>query len=255
MTSTHRVYEAITGSTGKNPATDDGTYWLEVGATIRWKAFDRRIADPATRAGTITYTLVPTEIVDAMAFFGLYASTVRLVVKDGAMATVFDQTLELVDRTESVDWFAWFFNPATYDTEALILGFPGFVGNSLEITITSSAAEVGQIVTGRLHVLGVALEGTSVGYTDYSRKERDQFGRPLIVERDVADRTEFQFAFPPEDTRRVKRICSRLRAVPAVYCDGDGSRFGTTVFGFNNGLDVPLSVGMTFATIEVEGLV
>lgn len=257
LTSTHRVYEAIAGSTGQNPATDDGTYWLEVGATNRWKAFDGRISDQVTRAGSITYTLTPSEIVDGMAFFGLDAASVRLVVKNASLATVYDQTLQIVDRTEAVDWFSWLYDPIQFDTEALITGFPGFVGNTLEITVSSSGTtKVGQIVTGRITVLGTTLEGTSVGFIDYSRKDRDDFGRPVIVQRDVADRTEFQFSFPPEDTRRVKRVAARLRATPAVYFAGDvGSGFGTTVFGFNAGLDVPLSAGACFATMEIEGLV
>lgn len=257
LTSTHRVYEAIAASTGQNPATDDGTYWLEVGATNRWKAFDGRISDQTSRAGGVTYTLAPGEIVDGMALFGLDAASVRLVVKDSVAATVYDQTLQIVDRTEAVDWFSWFFDPITFDTEALFTGFPGFVGNSLEITVSSGGtAKVGQIVTGRINVLGTTLEGTTVGYVDFSRKERDDFGRPVIVQRDVADRTEFQFSFPPEDTRRVKRVAARLRATPAVYFAGDvGAGFGATVFGFNAGLDVPLTAGACFATMEIEGLV
>jgi hypothetical protein len=257
LTSTHRVYEAIAASTGQNPATDDGTYWLEVGATNRWKAFDGRISDQTSRAGGVTYTLAPGEIVDGMALFGLDAASVRLVVKDPTTATVFDRTLPLVDRTEAVDWFSWLYDPVAFDTEALFTGFPGFVGNTLEITVASSGTtKVGQIVTGRITALGTTVSGTSIGFTDYSRKERDSFGRPLIVQRDIADRTEFQFSFPPDDARRVKRVVSRLRATAAVYFAGEVSTgFGTTVFGFNSGIDIPLEAGACFATMEVEGLV
>lgn len=256
LLSTHRVYEAVANSIGVNPATDTGAFWLEIGATNRWKAFDSRIADPVVRAGNITYTLVPDELVDGMAFFGLNALSVRLRVQDPSLVNVFDQTVSLVDRSEAVNWFAWFYDPIRYDTEALITDFPGFVGNSLLITVSGSSVEIGQIVTGRVLSLGQSLVGTAIGFTDYSRKERDDFGRPIIVERDVADRTEFQFSFPPGDARRVKRVAVRLRASPAVYFTGvNDAQFGTMVFGFNNGIDVPLTEGVSFATMEVEGLV
>lgn len=256
LPATHRIYAAVSDNLGQTPAGDDGTYWVDTGATNRWRAFDGVISDPAVRTGNITYTLAPSEIVDGIAFLGLNASAVRVVVKDSGAATIYDQSIALVDRTEQVDWFAWLFDPISFETEAMLTGFPGYVGNTLEITITSTAARVGQIVTGRVQALGTALAGTNIGFIDYSRKERDDFGRPVIVQRDIADRTEFQFSFPPEDARRVKRIAARLRAVPAVYyADNERAGFGTTVYGFNSGIEVPLTAGRCFATMEVEGLV
>jgi hypothetical protein len=255
MTSTHSIYEAIAATTGNNPSTDDGTFWIRIGATNRWRPFDGKISDQASRSGTITYTLAPSETADGMAFFGLDASSVRVVVKDALAATVYDQTVEVVDRTEAVNWFAWLLDPIAFDTEAMIVGFPGFVGNKIEITITSGGtAKVGQIVTGRVTALGSLIAGTAIGYIDFSRKERDDFGGAIIVQRDTADRTEFRFAFPTEDARRVKRVVQRLRAVPAVYFADVDPRLGVTVFGFNQGIEVPLEVGMSFATMEVEGL-
>jgi hypothetical protein len=57
LLSTHRIYEAVGSSTGVNPATDDGTNWLNIGATNRWKAFDQKISDPVTQLESISYTL------------------------------------------------------------------------------------------------------------------------------------------------------------------------------------------------------
>ncbi len=257
LTTTHRVYQAVAASTGQDPATDDGTYWLDVGATNRWKAFDHIIADLASRTGSITFTLAPTEIVDGMAFFGLDAASVRVVVKDASAATVYDRTEQVVDRTEQVDWWSWFFDPIEFDTEAMFTGLPGYAGNTIEITVSSAGtARVGEIVTGRIQTLGETLVDTTVGFIDYSLKERDAFGYPIIVPRGTADRSEFRFSFPTEDARRVKRICVRLRATPAVYyADDNTTGFGTTVYGFNKGLEVPLTTNRSFAMLEVEGLV
>jgi hypothetical protein len=37
----HKIYESQqAANTGNDPTTDDGTWWLEVSSTNRWKMFD-----------------------------------------------------------------------------------------------------------------------------------------------------------------------------------------------------------------------
>jgi len=259
-TATHKVYESIAGGNlNRNPVTDlVAAFWITIGATNRWKAFDGIINDPVTRATSITYTMAPVNISDGMALFGLLASSVQLVVKSAAAATLFDQTIVLIDRTEQVTWFSWFYDPIdNFETEAIFTGFPGFPGNTIEITILGGAStQVGEIVTGRNQLLGLSLSGAAIGIEDFSRKERDDFGRATIVPRAFADTATFQFSFPPEDARRVKRVLTRLRASPAVWFAGVEFRsHGTTVFGFYNSFDIPITVGVCFATLEIEGLI
>lgn len=253
---THSIYEAVTASTGQTPVGNDGTHWLRLGATNRWRAFDQIIGDAVAHPGDITYSLAPPEIMDAAAFFGLDAAAVTVTVTNALGAVVYSTTVSLVDRTEAVSWFAWFYDPIIYDTEALVVGFPGFPGSTVAISITGAGTtRVGQIVPGRDQSLGRTNTGTSTGIEDFSRKERDEFGRAGILERAFIDRVSFQFSFPPEDARRVKRVLARLRATPAVYYAGDDTTaFGTTVYGFYRDFDIPLTVGVSFATLEIEGL-
>ena len=250
------AYEAIIDSTNVDPATDDGTTWLRLGAVNRWKAFDQRITDPVQAAADITYTIAPDEIVDAVAFFGLAASSVQVIVRDSASVEVYSREVQLVDRTDETDWFSWHFNPIKFDTEALVLGFPGFVGNSVEIRVKGAGTrEVGQIVLGREIRLGTTNNGTTPGLEDFSIKERDDFGNAILVERAFIETVEFQFTMPTQDARRVKRVVSRLRARPAVWFAADGTtQFGTTIYGFVRDFNTPLSTTITFAVLDIEGL-
>jgi hypothetical protein len=254
----HQIFECIANNTNKHPVTDAAaaTYWVEVSATNRWKAFDGKINDHTTRASSISYTFAPDMIVDRIAFFGLLASSIDIVVKDSMAATVYSATIDLVDRTDSVTWFSWLLDPIQYDTEALSIAIPGYVGNTVQVTINSSGtAEVGQIVIGRTQSLGTPLVGTEVGFDDYSLIERDEFGSPTIVERSYTDTVQFQFTFPMEDARRVKRIVVSLRARPAVFfTDEVDISLGTLVYGIHKGFSVPLQLGASFASLEVEGL-
>lgn len=255
----HKVYECVGANTNKHPVTDPAaaTYWLEVSATNRWKAFDRKISDPTTRAGNITYTIAPTMLTDSAAFFGLSASSVTVVVKDG-VTTLSTSTVDLVDRTGAVDWFSWFYDDIVFDPIALITDFNATPGNTIEITVAgSSNVEVGEIVLGRNRQLGDTNVGSGIGIKDYSRKERDSFGNPIIVERAFSDLVDYKFTFPATDARRVKSLLAGLRSTPAVYHAGpDTLMFGTTVFGFYTGFEIPLTDrNMSFATMQIEGLV
>ena len=262
LASTHKIYEAIAASTNKNPATDPArdTYWLEVSATNRWRSFDKRIMDQATRADSITYTIAPTASVNTIAFFNVAAVTVRVVVKDLGAVTIYDKTIDMIDTSGIIDWLTYYtWDGLTYDTEALFTDLPAYAGFPIYITISAAGgtAKVGQISLGNSVRLGETLEGTTVGFEDYSRKDRDEFGNVTIIERAFSNFIQFQIAIPVGDERRVQREIARYRATPAVYYASPALKSrGTISFGWPSDFDIPLSVGaVSFAIIEIKGLI
>lgn len=257
LTSTHRIYECVTANTGQNPATDTtATYWLDIGATNRWKAFDRLISDPVSKAGSITYVLKPDMLADAVAFFGLDAASVRVKVTDPLEGVIYDATRQIVDKSVVFDGWSYAFEPITYDTQEIFSGVPIYSGATVEITISSNGTTlVGEIVVGRDQYLGRTLVDTAIGFEDFSRKDRDDFGNAVIVPRAYAQTTSFRFSFPTDDARRLRGILARVRAVPAVYYAGsDTSKFGTTIYGFFRDFSIPLTANVSFGNLEVEGL-
>jgi hypothetical protein len=261
VVSVHKVYEsAINSNTGNNPVTDDGTKWIEVGATNRWKAFDQKISDPATRADSIQYVLTTTNnIVNSLAFFGLKADTVQIIVVETASSTtVYNETFELLDTTNVVDWYTYFFEPATdKDQELLVVNLPSYAAAQITINIvdTGNTVEVGQIVLGKLTPIGRTGYGTTIGIEDYSRKERDTFGNAIIVERAFAQKADFQVEISTQDARRVQRFLSNYRATPIVWIGNQDPSYGLIVYGFYTQFSINLSTpSISYATLEVEGL-
>jgi hypothetical protein len=99
---THKVYESAQGSNiGNDPTTDTGVYWIELGATNRWKAFDGRVSDVVTSTGTITYSFTPSATITGLAFLGLNAGSVKVSVTDSSVArrNLFAATAEFEDNT------------------------------------------------------------------------------------------------------------------------------------------------------------
>lgn len=260
VTSTHRIYESVQGSNLDNdPTTDDGTWWVDVSATNRWKPFDQTISDQAEGSGSITYSIDLSSFMDTVTFFGLAASQVTVEVMDGS-DTVFSETQTAADDSEIIDWYTFFTADVEPEPELIFDQISGLSGYTLNITIgdgTDAAPKVGQIVFGKSYRLGTSLDGTEIGIEDFSIKSEDQFGNLSVTQRGFADLVNFQFSFTTETARRVKRILSDNRATPCVYyADPDIADYGATVFGFYEDFLVPLSAGGTsFGSLDVRGLV
>ena len=258
---THTVFESVQGSNlNHSPVGDDGTWWIEVSATNRWKAFDQRLGDQVENAGAITYTLTAPSLVTGVAFFNMGAAAVRVQVIDSGAAETYDQTMSLVDDSEITDWFSFFTTEIDgFVTEALFTGLAAYPGYSIEITIGDSAgtARAGQVVLGKVVTLGDTLEGTTIGLTSYSTKEVDEFGSWTIVPRAKSDPVNFDFAMPASGAGRVKRILNGLRDTPAVYFADESlvADLGAMTYGLFQDYEIPLKrAGVSIVQLEIEGL-
>ena len=259
LLSTHRIYEAVGSSTGVNPATDDGTNWLNIGATNRWKAFDQKISDPVTQLNSISYTLTDDNSTPtAVALFGLKGVTATVTVTDDTEGEVYSQTNSLLDSDEIFDWFSYFFEEITYVSTTLFTGIPPYRGATVSVTVTEDTgetAQLGQLVFGSLTELGVTTYGTAISIQDFSRKETDAFGNFIVVERAFSNLVDFDVRLPTQTAGRVRRILAEYRATPIVYVGNENSSFGTIVYGFYRNFDITLDTpSLSFAAIEVEGL-
>lgn len=263
-TSTHRVYQAATAHTNRDPEIPaNAADWLLVSATNRWKAFDGKIGDPVIRAANITYRLTPAQLADGFAAFGLKGDTLSISITDSIDGLVYSNVFDLIDDTAVIDWFTYFYEPFRLRTEVLLTGLPLYSTGYIDLVVASASgnAEVGEVVIGRNYQVGDTKAGSSIGIRDFSTKEEDDFGNIELVERAYAQTVGFEVAFPANDSRRVFQLLARNRARPAVYHDEMGSEgFGTLVYGFyggtGSGLEIDLIANsVAYARIEIEGLV
>ena len=264
-TVTHRIYEAIQASTNIDPTTDfsDPPYWLDIGATNRWKAFDQKISDPVTvpdGVNLIEYELgafgIPT---NSVTLFGLKGRLTTVVATDATEGEIYSETISLIDNALVNDWFTYFFEPARVKSEAIFEGIPPYANATYTVSVvddTLSEPVLGQIVLGQEYTLGETNYGTSVSIEDFSRKERDAFGNAIIVERPFAKLIDFDFVVNTNEVRRTAILLEQVRATPAVYYAGpDTEKYGTTVYGFYRSFSINLSgPAISNVTLEVEGL-
>ena len=259
LVSTHSVYESlISSNTGNNPATDDGTKWLKLGATNRWKAFDQKIADQVVQANSINYVFTPNANVTSIAFFNVSGISVNVTMTDPVDGEVYNKTISLIDTEVVVDWFTYFFEEQAFTDTAQLLDLPPYFGAEISVTITAATgtdAKVGQIVFGALTSLGTTTYGTSISIEDFSRKETDAFGNFIVVQRAFSQLADFDVQFETSDAKRIQRTLADLRATPVVYIGSADPAYGTTLYGFYRRFDLTLETpSLSFGSIEVEGL-
>lgn len=254
----HKIWRSVqNANTNHDPLTDDGTWWVYVQATRRWRAFDLTLSDPVFNDPTIVYRLTFDTSQDAVAFFGLDASEITLKITDPIDGVIHDVTYSLITGGEEVyDAWTYFFSPITALSDLTIRFLPIWAGCELEITITSGGTtKVGEILIGNDHYVGETDVDTEVGIVDYSIKERDAYGNVVVTERGFTKRIAYHFTFLTEDVSRILKLFARVRAKPAVYSAGVGTdQYGLSVAGFYKEFNVPLTPNISFGTLEVESL-
>jgi hypothetical protein len=256
----HVIWQSVQGSNlNHDPVTDDGTWWVKVQATNRWRAFDGVISDPTTRVGgPITYSLQFDRTIDSIVFFELSAEDIDITITDPIDGVIYDATYSLASSDgEVIDAWTYFFTPITAQTLLTAEWLPGWAGCTIDISINSTGTtSVGEIFFGAREQIGETLVETSVGFKDYSIKSRDEFGNAFVVERDFAKIVGYRFAFPTYDIDRIMRLLTRLRATAAVYTGGAGTdQYSLAVAGFFQDFEVQLTHTTSFGTLEVESLV
>lgn len=231
----HVIYRAAKDDlTGIDPATDDGTAWVPIGASGRWRPFDGVISDPVTIDGTeLRYDFRPQSLTRGVALFGLVADRVIVTVTYGDKSVTLEQDLVSYDRV--TDFYAWLFDDVTRDSECVFLDLPWFgLGSEISVRVISDSggATIGQIVFGAVRYIGQTRWGAEIGLVSSSRKERDDYGRWVIVKRYTSRTARIPVMVRGQTARSVQRLFSDLDAVPAVWVGDERGEFGLINFGF-----------------------
>ena len=253
----HAIYEALTDHTSAITPDLDLTNWLRTGATNRWRMFDGIVDAGTTQAGTIEVTLSSIDVINGIALFNLMGTTAHVTVTDSVEGVVYERDLLLQDNSAVTSWYAYFFEPIVQKPDFVLTDLPQYRGAEVEVVVDAGAgtARVGELVIGLVRQLGVANFGASVSIQDYSRKERDQFGNTIVVERRFSKRADYDVTVETFQVASVQSQLAKIRSIPTVYI-GDENRASTVIYGFFKQFNIVLdNPSISSCSIEVEGLV
>ncbi len=256
----HKIYESLQAANTGNALTDT-TWWLEVSATNRWKAFDDKVGSQTSQATSVTFEITPGEIADSIAFLNLDAVTIQVVSTDPTDGEVYNETVDLLSTVITgssgiYDWYSYFFSSQFLVVDVVKLDLPPYLNTVLTITVTSTGgtAKVGSIVLGVQANIGDTQYFPSVGIHDYSIKEQDAFGVWSITERTFSKKVSCDIAIETVSIANVQNLLASYRTTALVWI-GSVDYESLIVYGFYK--DFSILIGYpdyAICNIEIEGL-
>ena len=255
----HVIYESLTSNTNKQPDTNP-LDWLNIGATNRWRMFDAKVGTQSSATTTMTVVITPGSA-NAIALVNVDAAYADIVMTDPLAGVVYSRTIRLSSTIISSDWYSYFTDPITARSVFTVTNLPLYPNASISITVRKEAGEtvyLGSLVVGMVRQWGIRpsiLTGATTGIQDYSRKERDQFGNFLIVERAFAKRARWGIILQHREVDAFQARMAAIRAKPAVFIGSDRLD-STVIYGFYRDFSVVISSPRyAECSIELEGLI
>lgn len=258
-TFTHRIYESvIAANLGNDPTTDDGTNWLNVSATNKWRAFDLRITDKTVNPLKIEYKFSTTSVINGLAMFGLDAASVQVIATSALDGEVYNKTVSLVDNSMIYNLYDYFFEPIERWTEYVFNDLPNYADTEIDVILTSPSGDVsvGQLVVGQQRTIGDIIAGTTVSILDYSTNAVDGFGNVYVVPRAWSDTVDYKISVDTSRIGHLRRLLAQYHASPVVWFEDTNGEVGTTVLGYYTSFDEIVQIGpKSDMNLNVRGLV
>jgi hypothetical protein len=255
LVSTHKVYEStIAGNIGNNPAS--AVQWVEVGPTNRWAVFDRSNSTATTKSTSFFYRLLPSGAFNAVALLGLVgAQTLRVRVTHPTLGLIFDRTVGLTGLPEQVGWWEWFFGQRIGPSLSVMTDLPGLPGSELRVDVTGATnLAAGVLLFGSAKDIGLLVQqGARLGIQDYSRKETNEFGDLVLVQRAFAKRATFDVPIKADFLDESINFLTSIRATPCLFI---APRYESgVIYGFYKEFDVNIAyASVSECSLQVEGL-
>lgn len=228
-----KVYESLEAANTGNQPDENPTKWLDTGYENRWRMFDNTISSQSVRNGQIIVELTPGQLVTSVSLFNVSAESVNVRMVDPNAHEVYNQTMVLLDNSEVVDWWTYWFSPIVRRTDVVFQGLPAYTQAKIIITIEAGAADakVGETVIGVEKVIGKTLWGVGLGIVDFSVKNTDSFGNITVVRRRNSDVVEFPVVVDTDNIYQIRKLLKSILGVPTVFI-GSLDRPETYVFGY-----------------------
>jgi len=239
-----------------------GKYWENKYRMFSETPDDVSIGPESETISSFTFTIKVPEHFRVLGFARLDATSIRVVTGD--IDKTFDLVTPAVETLPAGDTHKSFVAVLIEDSE---LGV--FVPANQNVTITvihdkskrryydpvaPVTAKLGYIVLGFLVKIGLTLYGSTVGIIDYSKKERDAFGRADVLARNFTSTVRYRISIPTNQIYSVREFLAASRAYVTMYV-GDLSLPETIVVGYFKNFSIPIEAfSDSVFDLEVEGL-
>lgn len=271
---THTVYRSLTGDNLANdpdleqaaladPLIDnpDPVNWQIIGATNRWRMFDKKPSVVASDADQIEVTIAPGRFIGGLAGFEISAASVNVTVTSvAAGGEVMNRTIMMQDDTPVVDWYGYYFTQITPLTEFVVTDIPPYADAIITVTIDNlgGIAHCGQLVLGEVRQIGI----TQIGQTgfkgfDFSFIQQDEFGDLTTVKRAATRISPFEVFMDNSRLLGFDRLMRELHGgVAAVWIGDKDNRKAAINYGFYRDYSATyVTPKYSIMSLQIQGIV
>lgn len=254
----HRIYESLQDANTGNTPDSSSTWWLDTGATNRYKMFDEFVNTQTENANEIDVTIATTDLVGGLALFELDADSVQVICTDG-VTEVYNYTLDLMDYSVP-DYYEYFFSPYILIRDLHILDLPPYPGMDvrIKVTYTGGTAKCGAAVLGQDFDAGMTKWGPRIGIISFSRKIRDDFGRIYLKQGNSSKRASIDLHVENGNVDYLQRSLAAIDGIACVFVGDtrDNNFQSLAIYGFFRDFEITIpGPAMSSCTIELEGLI
>ncbi len=257
LTSTHTIYESLQGSNTNHAPNTSLAWWVAVSPTNRWKVFDTSNSTATHQAGGMSYRFRPGTAVTCFSILNLFnAISIRLRVIDPVFGTVYDKTTDLLSVPAVTGWWNWFFGERYVRELSVTTDFPSYPNADILVDLVGGPElHAGIFVFGQMRQIGMGVNlGANLGIQDYSRKETNEFGDTVLVQRAFSKRASFGMLLEKVDVDSTASFLTGVRAVPCLWI-GHKDYEATVIFGIYKDFQISISYPThSDCTLELEGL-
>ena len=100
---------------------------------------------------------------------------------------------------------------------------------------------------------GETDHGAGIGIVDFSKKESDTFGNPVIIPRNFAKRGNFLTFIETVNVSFIAQTLSSLRTTPSAYI-ANVDIPASIIYGFYKDFDITILPNKSTLQMEIEGL-
>lgn len=263
IVATHKRYESIQdANTGNDPATAT-TYWIEIGYTNPWVAFDEKIGSRVVRTGKIEYVITPGEIVEKIAFFNMEAADIEVSLEDPVEGVVFTQNIEVISISNVFDGYSYCFAPFIRTRNTVTLDIPPYPNAVITISINggddTETVGAGTIVFGPVSYIGATQYSPTIEIIDYSTKDADEYGTVTVVERAFSRRITVDMVLENSLLGYVLEDLETYRATAVAWVTTEANndlQNPYLIYGFYKGYNTVAQYPLySMQSIELESLI
>lgn len=255
-TNVHKVYESLQGGNINHTPATSPTWWLDLGATNRWKMFDQSVTSQTIQANKIDVTIKASGRVNAVALVNISAVTARVTMIDATDGTVYSRIFNLVSSAGITNWYAYFFEPIVRKGDLVVLDMPSYYAPTIQVVLEAPGETVrcGALIIGQQVIVGDTQYGATLGIQDYSVKRQDDFGNYTVLERAFRKWANFSVFVKSGKVDQLQALLASYRATPTVYIGSD--LYGAMiVYGFYKDFSITIAYAReSVCNIELEGL-